>query len=194
MKGPSHDKGEELASDSPPPPAKSDDLFQSVYDELTKLASLRVASEGAGATLSATSLVHEVFLRLSSDNEKMSRFRNTAHLFATASEVMRWVLVDRARARKRQKRGGEFERIQLSESQIVSSVDDDLILSVHEVLDTLQKEDPETADLVKMRFFSGFSFQEIADATDVSYRTVTRRWTYAKAWLKEELKKDLSVE
>ncbi|MEM9017296.1 MAG: ECF-type sigma factor, partial [Verrucomicrobiota bacterium] len=159
------------------PPKDSDALFQSVYDELKNLANLRVASEGANATLSATSLVHEVFLRLSSDDEKMSRFRNHAHLFATASEVMRWVLVDRARARKRLKRGGEFERVYLSDSQIVSSVDDELILSVNEVLDKLQEEDPETADLVKMRFFSGFSFHEIAEATDVSYRTVTRRWT-----------------
>ncbi|MEM7792388.1 MAG: ECF-type sigma factor [Verrucomicrobiota bacterium] len=174
------------------PAGKPDELFQSVYNELRNLARLKVSNEPINSSLSATSLVHEVFLRLSSDAGRMSRFRNRAHLFATAAEVMRWILVDRARARKQLKRGGSLERVPLSESQILAPASDDLVLAVNEVLPKLQAVDPESADLVKMRFFSGFSFQQIADATGVSYRTISRRWAYAKAWLKEELKTDFS--
>lgn len=194
LKNENNDPTPKVDSDNPAPTSESDDLFQCVYDELKNLARLKVSGESADSSLSATSLVHEVFLRLSSDDERMSRFRNRAHLFATAAEVMRWVLVDRARARKQLKRGGSFERVALSESQITSHLDDDLMLAVNEVLAKLQAADQESADLVKMRFFSGFSFQEIADATGVSYRTITRRWAYAKAWLKEELKTDLLPE
>ncbi len=171
--------------------APSDELFQSVYAELKKLARHRVARDPASGSLGATSLVHEVFLRLSSDKERMSRFKNKAHLFATAAEVMRWILVDRARARKRLKRGGDVTRASLPQSDILAPTNDDILLMVDEVLDELQAIDPESADLVKMKFFSDFSFQEIADATGVSYRTITRRWAYAKAWLKQELNSDV---
>lgn len=144
------------------------------------------ANRAVGQSLNATALVHEAFLRLNQDKDGAG-FEHPKQLLAAASQAMRWILIDRARARKRQKRGGDLERVELIESQIVAPATDEQLLAVDEALTKLEDSDPETADLVKMKFLSGFTIQEIADATGVSERTVKRNWTYAKAWLRTEL-------
>lgn len=164
-------------------------LFPIIYDKLRRVASGRIAGEGAEQSLTATELVHEAFLRLRG-GDRDSRFQNTRHLYAAAGEVMRWILIDRARARKRSKRGGEMRRTECVESQLlkVSQSSDDELLAVDDSLKRLEMSDPDCAELVKMRFFSGFTLREIAEATGMSYTTAKRRWGYAKAWLKLDLR------
>ncbi len=162
------------------------DYFPEVYAQLRKLASRKVSAESKGKSLNATALVHEAFLRLSNE-AGLPKFDTPGHFYVAASEAMRWILIDRARARQRQKREGSDNMVELEEWQIVAPASDDDLLAVHEALEILEKSDPECANLVKMRFFSGFTLQEIADITEVSYRTIKRRWSYAKAWLKREI-------
>ncbi len=164
-------------------------LFPVIYDELRRLASKQVSGESGEQSLTATALVHEAFLRLRG-GEGESRFQNTKHLYVAAGEVMRWILIDRARARKRSKRGGELHRTECIESQLIMMMagSDDELLAVDDALKRLELVDQDCAELVKMRFFSGFTLHEIADVTGVSYTTIKRRWGYAKAWLRLDLK------
>ena len=161
-------------------------LFPLVYDELRKLAAQRVAGEDRDQSVTPTMLVHEAFLRLSGGEED-PRFQNTRHLYVTAAEAMRWILIDRARARARQKRGGDLKRVDWTDSQFAETGAEEQMLAVDEALATLQRTEPKTAELVKMRFFGGFTLHEIAEANDVSYATIKRRWSFAKAWFKMEL-------
>lgn len=162
------------------------DYFPQVYAQLRKLASRKVAAESKGKSLNATALVHEAFLKLSNE-EGLPKFDSPGHFYVAASEAMRWILIDRARARQRLKREGSDNTVELEEWQIVAPAADDEMLQVHEALEVLEKADPECANLVKMRFFSGFTLQEIAGIQEVSYRTIKRRWSYAKAWLQREI-------
>ncbi len=163
--------------------------FSLVYEELRVLALQRVAGENEADSLNPSDLVHEALLRLF-DERGLSRFENSRHLYSTAAQAMRWILVDRARARRSIKRGGDLIRSEFVESQILAPADDDELLAVDDALKKFEKVDEECAEMVKMRFFSGFSLNEIADAMGISYRTVLRRWEYAKAWLAVELKKE----
>ena len=186
-----------MPDDSPPDPNSERDLtafrsagglFPQIYEELRKLAVQKVSTEDAHSSLNATALVHEAFLRLSG-KENDPRFENTRHLYVAASEAMRWILIDRARARSRQKRGGEWQRVEWPEGDLAadSQNDDHKLLAIHKTLKKLEEQDAETAEILKMHFFGGFTLREISDATELSYRTVRRRWDFAKAWLKVEL-------
>lgn len=161
-------------------------LFPLIYEELRRLAAQRVATEGDDSSLNATALVHEVFLRLSG-SENDARFENTRHLYATAAEAMRWILIDRARARGRQKRGGDWQRVDWPETDLAAPENDEQLLELHEAIKKLEAEDSETAEILKMHLFGGFTLREIADAIETSYSTIRRRWDFAKAWLKLEL-------
>ena len=165
----------------------TEELFSIVYDELKKVATYKVGSEPQGQSLNATALVHEVYLRLESDDRF---FKNPKHLFVTASEAMRWILIDRAKARRRQKRGGEAQKVEFVEAELEAPASDDQLLAVDDALKKLEAEDPESAQLVKMHFFSGFTLLEISEATEIPYRTLKRQWSYAKAWLKSALEAD----
>jgi len=162
---------------------QSDDLLPQVYQELRRLAQNRLRQEGP-QTLTATSLVHEAYLRLSPGE---LQWESPRHFFAAAAEAMRRILIDRARAKKQIKRGGDRQRQQLSDSQIIAPAEDEQLLLVDEALQQLENEDPESAELVKLRYFAGMTWEEISTAVGTPERTLRRRWTYARSWLQERL-------
>ena len=163
------------------------EMLPLVYDELKRLAAHRMAQEQPGQTLQATALVHEAYLRLAHP-DKDSRWENKAHFFGAAAEAMRRIMIDRARMRNRIKRGGEMKRTIFDQSQIEAPAGDAELLAIDDAMERFAKVDSEGAELVKMRYFVGLTLQEIAEATGVSLRTVKRQWTYARAWLKKELR------
>jgi RNA polymerase sigma factor (TIGR02999 family) len=164
----------------------AEELLPLVYDELRKLASFRFQNERPGQTLQATALVHEAWLRLAPGQEGERLFANRAHFFSAAAEAMRRILIDRARRRAVLERGGFKERDELTESSVVS-VDSTELMAVHEGLDELATEDPQAADLVKLRYFVGMSMPEAAEALGLPLRSAERLWTFARAWLRDAL-------
>lgn len=165
-----------------------EDLLGVVYEELRRLAAGRMAREQPGHTLQPTALVHEAWLRLTS--AEGNRWQNRAHFFGAAGEAMRRILVDNARRKAQLKRGGNPERVELPESQIMAPGSDDKVLQVHEVLDELAAEDPLKAEIVKLRFFVGLNHQEIADALELNEKTVRRHWEVAKLRLFQLVTRD----
>lgn len=166
----------------------SADLLPLVYEELRQVAEGRMRRE-SHATLSATSLVHEAYLRLTR-GERSGMWVNKTHYFATAAETMRRILVDRARARMSEKRGGEFERADLSFSRIAGPEKDERLLAVSEALESLEQTDPKSATITKLRYFAGMSWEEISAALGVPERTLRRQWSYTRAWLKTRIEAD----
>jgi RNA polymerase sigma factor (TIGR02999 family) len=158
-------------------------FYDLVYAELRAIAVRKMAAERPGHTLQPTALVHEAYLRLG--GAKGLKFENRAHFFASAAEAMRRILVDSARRNAQLKRGGDQERVELHETRIAAPVEDEKLLQVNEVLDTLAKEDPMKAEVVKLRYFVGLKHQEIADALGVSEPTVRRHWAVARVRLFE---------
>ena len=165
-------------------PEAAEELLPLVYDELRRQAAARMALEPAGHTLQPTALVHEAWIRLA--GQRNQHYENRHLFFGAAAEVMRRILVDRARRRQAARRGGGLERVELDAVEIPNA-DDELIRGVHEALDALVKLDPEKAEIVKLRFFVGLSFEEIAALLGVNERTIRRHWTFAKAWMCKEL-------
>lgn len=160
--------------------------FSLVYDELRRLAAIRLAREAAPATLQPTVLVHEAWLRLGADAQPT--WRNRAHFFGAAAEAMRRILIDRARRRQARRRAGLTELAEEApEYRIQVLAPDDQLLAVHEALNQLTQEDPEAAELVKLRFFMGMSMPEVATVTGQPLRSVERLWTFARAWLRDAL-------
>ena len=164
----------------------ADELLPLVYDELRKLAAHKLANEMPGQTLQPTALVHEAWLRLVGANAN-ARWNNRQHFFRAAAEAMRRILVDRARQRNAQRRGGNLQQTELSESKAPATSPDDELLAVHEALDALARRDPVSADLVKLRYFAGLSMSEAAQALGIPLRTAERMWTFAKTWLHKEI-------
>jgi RNA polymerase sigma factor (TIGR02999 family) len=160
----------------------SEELLPLVYEELRKLAAAKMAHEKPGETLQATALVHEAYIRLV-DVEKAQRWDSRGHFFSAAAEAMRRILVDRARRKERPKHGGQRRRVTLPDVASPAAQQADEVLAVNEALDSLAKESPETADLVKMRYFAGMSLQEAADALHIARSTAAKRWAYAKSYL-----------
>jgi len=158
-----------------------EELVDVVYPELRRVAAAQMARENPAATLQATALVHEAWLRLNRSGDL--RFKDKAHFFATAAETMRRVLVDRARRRQAVRHGGGQEALEFDSVEIASPANDERVLQVHEALDGLTAEDPIKAQVVKLRFFVGMDEHETAQALGISERTVERHWAYAKAWL-----------
>jgi RNA polymerase sigma factor (TIGR02999 family) len=162
-------------------PTAAEGLLPLVYDELRRLAAVKMANEPPGQTLQPTALVHEAWLRLS--QESRTTWKNREQFYAMASEVMRRILVDRARRRRSRKHGGDLERVELDAVEFPVPADDALVLDVHEALEQLTAEDPEKAAVVKLRFFVGLENSEVAALLGVSEKTVQRHWAFAKAWL-----------
>lgn len=171
-------------------PNATRELFPLVYNELRRLASHRLASEKAGQTLQATSLVHEVYLRLV-DVSRDSSWNSRGHFFAAAAEAMRRILIDEARKRKRQKRGGGRQRISLDEAATLV-VDADApagdLLALDEALVKFEIAAPEHAELVKLRYFAGLTIDEAAASLGISVATAKRQWVYARSWLYGQLR------
>jgi len=159
----------------------SEDLLPLVYDELRRLAAMDMQGEKPGNTLQPTALVHEAWLRHTGGNER--RWNDRAHFFRTAAQVMRRILVDRARQKSTIKRGSGADHVNISEIDLADTSQDDRVLLVNEVLERLELENPETAQVITMRFFGGLTNREISGALGISERSVERRWTYAKATL-----------
>jgi len=165
-------------------PKAVEELLPLVYEELRRLAAAKMARELPGQTLQATALVHEAWIRLA--GERNQQYQNRHAFFGAAAEVMRRILVDRARRRQAARHGGGQAPVELDAVEIAVS-NDEAIQGVHEVLDELAKLDPQKAEIVKLRFFVGLSFEEIATLLGVNERTIRRHWTFAKAWMCKEI-------
>ncbi len=166
------------------PDAKS--LLPVVYEELRRLAANRMARESPGHTLQATALVNEAWMRLFGPNQRS--WVSRAHFFGAAAEAMRRILVEHARRHQSQKRGGGTAPLELKESMLVLAAPPDELLAVHEALDKLSRTDPVAAELVKLRYFVGMNMEEAAHALGMAKRSVEGLWTYARAWLKREIR------
>ena len=165
----------------------AEELLPVVYDELRRLAANRMAQEKPGQTLQATALVHEAWLRLVGDTKP--RFEGRGHFFAAAAEAMRRILIDRAREKLALKRGARAEHIQLENLEIAAEANDDTLLAVDEALTKLAKEDADSAEFIKMRFYVGLTNDEAAQTLGIPERTARRHWSFARAWLLRELRR-----
>ena len=166
-------------------PAASQQLLPLVYEELRNLASQRIAQEKPGQTLQATALVHEAYVRLV--DGAAQRWDSRGHFFAAAAETMRRILVENARRKGRKKHGGDAQRVELDESDLATTLPDERLLAIDEALDQLAKEDPQAAELVKLRFFAGFSITEAAEILGISRSNAYAQWAYARAWLQSKV-------
>jgi RNA polymerase sigma factor (TIGR02999 family) len=167
-------------------PHAAEQLLPLVYDELRKLATQKLAQEKPGQTLQATALVHEAYLRLV-DTEKAPHWDSRGHFFAAAAEAMRRILINRARDKGRQKRGGGRQRINLDQLAVADDASEEHIQAVDEALLRLEQQNKPCADLVKLRFFAGLTMKDAAAALGISSRTAHRYWIFARAWLYDAL-------
>jgi RNA polymerase sigma factor (TIGR02999 family) len=170
-------------------PHAAEQLLPLVYDELRKLAAVRLAREKPGQTLQATALVHDAYIRLV-DVEKAQHWSSRGHFFAAAAEAMRRILLNRARDKGRLKRGGQRSRVDLSAVELAADAPDEDLLAIDECMEQLSVEDPECARVVKLRFFAGLSIDEAAAALGISASTAKRHWAFARAWLFDALRGD----
>jgi RNA polymerase sigma factor (TIGR02999 family) len=159
----------------------SEELLPLVYNELRQLAAARMNQEAGGQTLQGTALVHEAWLRMVGDGDRV--WENRAHFFGAAAEAMRRILVENARRKSRLKRGGGQVRLDIDELDLAATTPDEKILLMDEALEKLRAEDPEKARIVVLKFFGGLTNQEVAENLGVTERTVERQWAYAKTWL-----------
>jgi len=167
-------------------PTAAEELLPLVYEELRRLAAVRMANEKPGQTLQATSLVHEAWLRIAGEGNR--HFANRRHFFSAAATAMQQILIDNARRKQRLRHGGGQPSQELDESRVATCVPSDELLAVDDALARLALEDPQAAEVVKMRYFVGMTIPEIAAALDLAPRTVDRHWAYARAWLKREIR------
>ena len=160
-------------------------LMALVYDDLRRLAAWQLQTERTEHTLQPTALVHEAYLKLAAQNPV--DWQNKAHFFALAAQVMRHILVDHARAKQRDKRGGGQASVALDEALELSHPSEPGLVELDEALNTLAMQDARKSRIVELRYFGGLSIEETADLLGVSTATVRREWTLAKAWLRLEL-------
>ena len=163
------------------------DLLPLVYDDLRKLAKQWTARQTPGQTINATALVHEAYLRvIGPDGDR--NWESRRHFFAAAAQAMRCILIDRARRKSALKRGGDRNRVKFDDLAIAVKVSPEQLLALDEALDSLEEADAGAANLVKLRYFSGFSVEEAGEALGVSRATAYRDWKFAKAWLQNVMK------
>jgi RNA polymerase sigma factor (TIGR02999 family) len=160
-------------------------LLPLVYDQLRHLAAAKMAKEPPGQTLQPTALVHEAWLRLVGAGT--GHWNSRGHFFGAAAEAMRRILIDRARKRQRKRHGHGLVRIDLSQLDVAITTDDELLLLMNEALEKLEAEAPDRAQLVKLRFFTGLSITEAAEAMGIAPATANRHWAFSRAWLLSEL-------
>jgi RNA polymerase sigma factor (TIGR02999 family) len=170
------ERGEEQAAER---------LLPLVYDQLRKLAAARMAHESAGHTLQPTALVHEAWLRLGGDHQP--DWKNRAQFFAAAAEAMRRILIDSARRRLAQRRGGRQEHVNIDDIEVAGAADDARVLRVNDALERFAIDEPEKAELVKLRYFAGLTLEEAAAALNIAEPTARRWWAYSRACLIKEM-------
>jgi RNA polymerase sigma factor (TIGR02999 family) len=163
----------------------AEELLPLVYEELRKLAASKLALQSPDQTLQPTALVHEAYLRLLGDGSHS--WQDRRHFFAAAAEAMRHLLVNRARRKAAVRHGGGWRRVDLDDVVVAAKATDDNILLISEALEKLAVHDPVAAELIKLRFFAGMTFREAAEVLGLSERTAKRYWTYARAWLFQEM-------
>lgn len=166
-------------------PRAAAELLPLVYDELRRLATHRLAGERNNHTLQPTALVHEAWLKIAGADQRTWQGRQ--HFFAAAAEAMRRILVDRARRRLAAKRGGGAEVVAADDLELPAPAPDDQLLAVNEALEKFAVIDPRKAELVKLRYFVGMTFEEAAEALDIAVPTAKQWWAYARAWLRVEM-------
>jgi RNA polymerase sigma factor (TIGR02999 family) len=166
----------------------TEELFPLVYEKLRRMAAARMSNEAAGHTLQPTALVHEAWLQLVGEGEQT--WKNRSHFFGAAAEAMRRILIINARQKSTLKRGGAQQRIDIGDLEITAATPDEHILLINDALQWLEKEDPENARIVSLKFFGGLTNEEVAESIGVSLRTVNRQWLYAKIklfrWIREQ--------
>jgi RNA polymerase sigma factor (TIGR02999 family) len=173
----------EAAAQSDPNAAA--ELLPMVYDQLRRLAATRLANERHEHTLQPTALVHEAWIKLSGGGQRTWQGRQ--HFFAAAAEAMRRILVDRARRRQAAKRGTRAEHIDVADAEIPAPAPDDQLLAIHEALAHFALLDARKAELVKLRYFVGMTFEEAAEVLEIAVPTAKQWWAYARAWLRVEM-------
>ena len=166
-------------------PKAAGELLPLVYQELRRLAAFRMAKESPGQTLQPTALVHEAWLRLVGSEQQT--WQNRAHFFGAAAEAMRRILIDNARRKRALCHGGGQQRLDIEEANLAAGMKDDELLALDEALDKFAAREREKAELVKLRYFAGLSFEEAAEVLGVSVPTAKRWWAYARAWLFQEM-------
>ncbi len=166
-------------------------LVTAIYGQLRSIAQGRMNAERTGHTLQATALVNEAYLKLEPSLGK-DFITNRRELYAAAAAAMRRILIDHARSRGRLKRGAGVDHDELQEEMIISTKADEQVLAVDAAMDGLEREEPQAARVVQLRYFGGFAVPEVAEAMGVSERTVHRLWRFARSWLRAEISRDLA--
>jgi RNA polymerase sigma factor (TIGR02999 family) len=159
----------------------AEQLLPLVYDELRGLAAARMAREAVGQTLQPTALVHEAWLRLVGEGGRT--WENRVHFYRAAAQAMRRILIDRARQKSSLKRAGGWQRLDIADLDLAAASPDDSLLLIDESLQRLEREDPESAEIVMLKFFTGLTNKEAARTLGISEATVERRWAFAKVCL-----------
>jgi RNA polymerase sigma factor (TIGR02999 family) len=176
-----------LAAASAGDAVAAENLLPLVYDELRRIAALQLAHEKPGHTLQATALVHEAYLRVVTPGGEPT-WDNRRHFFAAAAEAMRRILVESARRKRRLRHGGDRQREDLEEHDLAIEAPHEDVLALNEAFEQFSIEEPQKAELVKLRFFAGLDEQEAADVLGISRTTAARYWAYARAWLFDRLR------
>jgi RNA polymerase sigma factor (TIGR02999 family) len=169
------------------------DLLPLVYDELRRLAAIRLAKEHPGHSLQRTALVHEAYLRLVGSGEGQQRWNSVGHFFGAAAEAMRRILVESARRKQRLRHGVNHRRVEVNLQEMEEDAQANELLELNEALDELAAEEPKVAEVVKLRYFAGLTMAEIANARGISVRNANRHWAFAKAWLYHRLREAKSL-
>ena len=164
-----------------------DKLLPAVYQELRQLAAQKLSREAPGQTLQATALVHEAYLRLVGTDAR--DWNSRTHFFAAAAEAMRRILIENARRKHRLKRGGDQQKVDLDEALLTVNGPSEQVLALDEAMRRLAEDEPVIAELVKLRYFAGLTLEQTAELLDISRRTATRHWTFARAWLYRHIAK-----
>jgi RNA polymerase sigma factor (TIGR02999 family) len=164
----------------------AEQLLPLVYDELRKLAAAKMSQEEPGQTLQATALVHEAYLRLVGDGQD-HHWNSRGHFYSAAAEAMRRILVESVRRKRALKHGGGHQRVELSETGLMTSRDPGEFLMLNDAVDQLWEEDPEAGEITKLRLFAGLSVDQAAELLGLPHTTAYRHWTYARAWLQTQL-------
>ena len=172
-------------------PSATEQLLPLVYEELRKLAAQKMAQEAPGQTLQATALVHEAYIRLV-DVEKAQHWNSRGHFFAAAAEAMRRILVEKARGKKRQKRGADLHRRDFRVFEPFVEDPNTDVLAIDDAFSKLAAKHPEKAELVKLRYFAGLTLADAALALNIPRATADRHWKYARAWLAREMRRGLA--
>lgn len=168
----------------------AEELLPLVYDELRKLAAQRLSRESPGQTLQATALVHEAYVRLIGDDKsEAAGWDHRGHFFAAAAKAMRRILIENARRKQSQKRGGQLQRVDLADVELAAADRDDELLALDEALLKFATVDARKAELVQLRYFGGLTTEQAAKTLGISVATAERDWAYAKAWLHCELQR-----